>query len=215
MLVMGSNFAPPVTNGGQVGTDKHQQVHGNVGNGQNHQDLPQILPEVVQNGVQNQVLRGTSHGQPMAHGAQNHAPGESSHGPSVVGGVSGAMNGVPVNVEVQRSPTEISLQNGVPSMPNFVPPIVNSTHVLSGSPLAPTPSLQVQPSIAVACNELYGTQYNILSPNGMSIGADAQYRHASSLMMNSQHPNGQVAPSSVFESTSQVLEIPPSSSLPQ
>ncbi|CAL5344154.1 unnamed protein product [Camellia sinensis] len=125
------------------------------------------------------------------------------------------MNGVPIAVEVQGRPIEIPLQNGAPSMPDFVPPIVNSTHVPNGSPLAPTPSLQVQPSIAVARNELYGTQCNVPSPNGMSIGVDGQYRHVSSLMMNSQHQSGQVAPSSVFESISQVPGMPPSNSLPQ
>ncbi|CAL5328382.1 unnamed protein product [Camellia sinensis] len=190
MLVMGSNFAPLATNGGQVGADKHQ-LHGNVGNGQNHQDPPQILPEVVQNGVQNQVLGGTSYGQPVTRGTQNHTPGGSSHGQAVVGGVSSAINGVPAAVEVQGRPTEIPLQNGAPSMSNFVPPIVHFTRVPSGSPLAPMPSLQVQPSIAVACNELYGIQCNVSSPNGMSNGVDGQYRHMSSLMMNSQHQSGE------------------------
>ena len=54
MLVMSPNFAPLATNGGHVG--KHQRLHGDVGNGQNHQDPLQILPKDVQNGVQNQVL---------------------------------------------------------------------------------------------------------------------------------------------------------------
>ncbi|KAF5941278.1 hypothetical protein HYC85_022445 [Camellia sinensis] len=190
LLGQGSNFAPPTTNGGQVGAGKHQQLHGDVGNGQNHQDPPPILPEVAQNEDRAMVQRCLEE-------------------------FPGAMNGVPAAVEVQGRPTEISLQNGALSMPNFVPPIVNSTNVLSGSPLALTTVFQAQPDIPIACNGMYGTQFNAPSPNVISIDANGQYHHIPTLMVNSQHPNSQVAPGLVFGSTSQVSGIPPSSSLPQ
>ena len=207
MLVMSSNFAP-APNGNQTGGG------------------------VIPAGAQNQIQGEVGPNQPMAHGntatvthAQTTVGGSSlpmpglhgvpSQDPMVTRGVSGVMNGTPTTVGVQENIRSMMAQKGAMPVPNLVTPPVNVTQAPSGPPLVPTTNLQAQPGIAAPCGGLYGPQFNIPSPTGLSIGADGQYRQMSSPMMNSQHQNGQDAPSSVFGYISQVPGIPPSNSLPQ
>ncbi|CAL5386670.1 unnamed protein product [Camellia sinensis] len=207
MLVMSSNFAP-APNGNQTGGG------------------------VILAGAQNQIQGEVGPNQPMAHGntatvthAQTTVGGGSlpipglhgvpSQDPMVTRGVSSVMNGAPATVGVQENIRSVMAQKGALPVHNLVTPPVNVTQAPSGPPLVPTTNLQAQPGIAAPYGGLYGSQFNIPSPTGMSIGADGQYRQMSSPMMNSQHQNGQDAPSSVFGYISQVPGIPPSNSLPQ